>query len=109
MRSDRGKKDKGGSLIAMGAMFVGTMMTMKIAAIAAIAGKALMASLIATLLAALAVLSKKSGGTHGSTYEVINVPTHGHHGRRLIPEAEYTNQYQHVEPSHNEQLDVSVN
>ncbi|XP_065212529.1 uncharacterized protein LOC135840109 [Planococcus citri] len=91
-RGGSGKKDKGGGLLAMGAMMAGTMMAMKMAAIAAMAGKALMASLMALMLAALASLGKKGGGH--SSYEVINVPTHGHHGRRSMQEQQHQQQQQ---------------
>lgn len=91
-RGQRGKKDKGGGMLAMGAMMAGTMMMMKLAAVAAIAGKALMASMMAIMLATVAALSKKSH-THGSTYEVINVPSHGHNGRRsLVQSVPYSDQ-----------------
>lgn len=85
-------------MIAMGAMMAGTMMAMKMAAIAAMAGKALMASMMALMLAALASLGKKSQG-HGSSYEVINVPGHGHHGRRSMQEPTYAQDYYQVTPA----------
>ncbi len=86
--------------MAVGAMFAGTMLAMKLAAVAALAGKALMASMMATILAAVAALSKKSS-THGS-YEVINVPPHGHHSRRSMVDSAYLKQYQQQgEPTYN--------
>lgn len=82
-------------------MMAGTMMAVKMAAIAAMAGKALMASMMALMLAALTSLGKKSS-THGSTYEVINVPPHGHHGRRSIQEPEYATEYYKMTPAHDD-------
>lgn len=107
-RSERGKKDKGGSMLMMGGLFASTMMAMKLAAVAAMAGKALMASMMATLLAALAALSKKGGG-HGASYEVINVP-HNHHARRSTYETGYSNQrYPNTESSYIEPLEFDQN
>lgn len=60
----------------------GMMGALGLGAIAMMAGKALTISMMALLLAALSALKKGGGGgDHGTTYEVINVPTgHGHHG-----------------------------
>lgn len=93
-------------MFAMAAMMAGSMLAMKMAAIAAMAGKALMASMMAMMLAALAALSKK-GGTHGSTYEVINVPGgHGHHARRSIQEMSLPNEHYNSVPSTEEDFEV---
>lgn len=88
------------------AMMAGTMLIFKLTAIAVIASKALMASMIAMMLSAIAAFSKK-GATHGSTYEVINVPPQGHHSRRLYGDASaYSNQYHRGEPIPHEPIDV---
>lgn len=71
----------------MGMMMMGgTLMTLGFAGLAAMAGKALMVSMMALMLSAILALKKHSGGEHhGSSLEVIQVPSHGHghHGRSL--------------------------
>lgn len=71
----------------MGMMMMGgTLMTLGFAGLAAMAGKALMVSMMALMLSAILAAKKHGGGEHhGSSYEVIQVPSHGHghHGRSL--------------------------
>lgn len=82
--SARGKKDKYAGPLLMGAMMVaGTLLPIKLGALAMMSGKALMTSMLALMLSAILALKKlaSGGGSHsGTTYEVINVPTHGAHG-----------------------------
>lgn len=83
----RGKKDKYAGPLLMGAMMVaGTLLPIKLGALAMMSGKALMTSMLALMLSAILALKKLAsggggGGSHsGTTYEVINVPTHSGHG-----------------------------
>lgn len=79
--------------LLMGAMMVaGTLLPIKLGALAIMSGKALMTSMLALMLAAILALKKLTsggggGGGHsghtGTTYEVINVPSAGAHGRSL--------------------------
>lgn len=84
--SARGKKDKYAGPLLMGAMMVaGTLLPIKLGALAMMSGKALMTSMLALMLSAILALKKLAsgggGGSHsGTTYEVINVPSHGGHG-----------------------------
>lgn len=70
----------------MGAMMVaGTLLPIKLGALAMMSGKALMTSMLALMLSAILALKKLAsggggGGHSGTTYEVINVPSHGGHG-----------------------------
>uniref|UniRef100_A0A2S2PRD3 Uncharacterized protein n=1 Tax=Schizaphis graminum TaxID=13262 RepID=A0A2S2PRD3_SCHGA len=81
----RGKKDKYAGPLLMGAMMVaGTLLPIKLGALAMMSGKALMTSMLALMLSAILALKKLAsgggGGHSGTTYEVINVPSHGGHG-----------------------------
>lgn len=82
--SARGKKDKYAGPLLMGAMMVaGTLLPIKLGALAMMSGKALMTSMLALMLSAILALKKLAsggGGHSGTTYEVINVPSHGGHG-----------------------------
>lgn len=83
--SARGKKDKYAGPLLMGAMMVaGTLLPIKLGALAMMSGKALMTSMLALMLSAILALKKLASGggsSHGgTTYEVINVPSHGAHG-----------------------------
>ncbi|XP_025417323.1 uncharacterized protein LOC112688374 [Sipha flava] len=95
----RGKKDKYAGPLLMGAMMVaGTLLPIKLGALAMMSGKALMTSMLALMLSAILALKKLAsgggggGGHSGTTYEVINVPTHsghGPHGRSLAHSLAY--------------------